>query len=108
MRITVSSVNTLTADNHPYAEYRFFTSIAPYEAHVRAVDVVVRRDPALTRQFLCTAVADLGRSGQVKTQARAMHPSAAIDRAADRIAWLVGRLIARGVSVVMRPASRHR
>ena len=46
-----------------------------------------------------TVRVDLGRSGHIKTQARAMHPSAAIDRAADRTAWLIGRRIGRDSSV---------
>ena len=100
MRIKVSSINTsFTDEKRAYAEYRFFTSIAPHEARVRAVDVVVTRDSAANRQFLCTVTVDLGASGQVKTQARAVHPSAAIDRAADRTAWLVGRRIGTDFSV---------
>lgn len=49
------------------------------------------RDSASNRSFLCTVVVDLGALGRIKTQARAVHPSAAIDRAADRTAWLVSR-----------------
>jgi ribosome-associated translation inhibitor RaiA len=100
MRITVSGVNTpVTDEKRAYAEYRFFTSIAPYEAQIRAVDVAVKRDSAATRQFLCTVAIDLRGDGPVKTQARAAHPTAAIDRAADRAAWLVGRRIGRHVSL---------
>jgi ribosome-associated translation inhibitor RaiA len=99
MRITVSSVNAPTADNHAYAEYRFFTSIAQYEGQVRSVAVVVRRDPAVNRRFLCTVVIDLGPSGRVKTQARATYPNAAIDRAADRIAWLVSHRVGTDFSL---------
>jgi hypothetical protein len=51
------------------------------------------------RLFLCAATVDLGRSGHLKTQARAMHPSAAIDRAADRTAWLIGQRIGREFGV---------
>jgi ribosome-associated translation inhibitor RaiA len=92
MRINVSGVNgPITDDKRAYAEYRFFTSIAQHDMSIRAVDVVIRRDSASHRSFLCTVVVDLGSSGQIRTQARAAHPSAAIDRAADRTAWLVRR-----------------
>ena len=96
MRIRISGIDTPIADEkRAYAEYRFFTSIAPYEPQVGAVDVVVGRKSTAHRQFLCTVTVDLGRSGHIKTQARAVHPSAAIDRAADRTAWLIGRRIGR-------------
>jgi ribosome-associated translation inhibitor RaiA len=92
MRITVSGIDVSTTNgNRGYAEYRFFISIAPYEPRIRAVDVVIRRDSASASSFLCTVVVDLGSSGRIKTQARAARPSAAIDRAADRTAWLVRR-----------------
>jgi ribosomal subunit interface protein len=92
MRITVSGVNiSITDDKRVYVEYRFFTSIAPHHVRIRSVDVVIRRDSSSNRSFLCKVVVDLGSSGRIKTQARAVHPSAAIDRAADRTAWLVGR-----------------
>ena len=88
MRIRISGIDTPLADEkRAYAEYRFFTAIAPYDPNVGAVDVVVGRESAARRQFLCTVTVDLGRSGHIKTQARAMHPSAAINRAADRTAW---------------------
>jgi hypothetical protein len=37
----------------------------------------------------------LGPSGRIKTQARALRPTAAIDRPADRTAWLIGRRTGR-------------
>jgi ribosome-associated translation inhibitor RaiA len=96
MRIRISGIDTPIADaKRAYAEYRFFTSIAPYEPQIGAVDVVVGRELGTRRQFRCAVTVDLGRSGHVKTQARALHPSAAIDRAADRTAWLIGRRIGR-------------
>jgi ribosomal subunit interface protein len=100
MRIKISGIDTSIAEHkRAYAEYRFFMSIAPYERQIGAVDVVVKRELGARRQFLCTVTVDLGRSGHVKTQARAMRPSAAIDRAADRTAWLIGRRIGRDFSV---------
>jgi ribosome-associated translation inhibitor RaiA len=92
MRINVSGVNVpISDDTRRYAEYRFFMSIAPHEPQIRTADVVIRRDSVPTHSFLCTVVIDLGSRGRIKTQARAVHPSAAIDRAADRTAWLVRR-----------------
>jgi ribosome-associated translation inhibitor RaiA len=100
MRITISGADTaITDEKRAYAEYRFFMAIAPHEALVRAVDVVVRGDSAANRQFLCAVTVDLGPSGRVKTQARAAHPNAAIDRAADRTAWLVGRRVGSDFSL---------
>jgi ribosome-associated translation inhibitor RaiA len=92
MRIKVSGVDvSITNDQRAYTEYRVFTSIAPHGMRIRAVDVVIRRDSAPNRSFVCTIVIDLDSSGRIKTQARGAHPSAAIDRAADRTAWLVRR-----------------
>ena len=100
MRIRISGIDTPIADEtRAYAEYSFFKAIAPYEPQVGAVDVVVGRESAARRQFLCTVTVDLGRAGHIKTQARAMHPSAAIDRAADRTTWMIGRRIGPDLSL---------
>jgi hypothetical protein len=100
MRIRSSDINTpITRETRAYAEYRVFTAIARFELRVGAVDVVVRRDVMARRPFVCTVAVDLGSSGHVKTQARAMHPGAAVDRAAARTAWLVGRRIGRDFSL---------
>jgi ribosome-associated translation inhibitor RaiA len=100
MRIRISAGDApITEDRRAYVEYRIFTSIAPYEPQIGAVDVVVGRELTARRHFLCTVVVDLGRSGRIKTQARAIHPSAAIDRAADRTAWLIGRRVAGDFTV---------
>ncbi|HEY7170582.1 MAG TPA: HPF/RaiA family ribosome-associated protein [Vicinamibacterales bacterium] len=100
MRIRVSDlIAPVTDETRAYTEYRFFTSIARYETRVGTVDVVVTRDSAARRQFLCTVVVDLGGAGHVKTQARAAHPTAAIDRAADRAGWLVGRRVGQAFTL---------
>jgi ribosome-associated translation inhibitor RaiA len=91
MQIRVSGIDaSVTGEKRAYAEYRFFAAIAPYETRIRAIDVVLTRQRAANRQFLCTVRVDLSGGGDVKTQARAVHPIAAIDRAAERTAWLVG------------------
>jgi ribosome-associated translation inhibitor RaiA len=92
MRITFSGVKFPATDyQRVYAEYRFFRAIAPHEAVIRAVEIAVRRDDAASQPFLCTVSVDLAPSGTVKTQARAAHPTAAIDRAAERTARLLER-----------------
>ena len=92
MRIRVSGIDaSVTDEKRAYAEYCFFAAIAPYETRIRAMDVVLTRQRAASRQFLCTVRVDLSGAGHVKTQARAVHPVAAIERAAERTAWLVGR-----------------
>ncbi len=95
MRITLSGVNTpLTDVQRAYAEYRFFRVIVRHTTPVRAVNVAVRRDAAANSPFLCAVTVDLAHLGTVKTQARAAHPAAAIDRAAERTARLLaGSLI---------------
>jgi len=91
MRIRVSGIDdSVTDEQRAYAEYRFFAAIAPYETRIRAMDVALTRHRAASRQFLCTVRVDLSGAGCVKTQARGVHPIAAIDRAAERTAWLVG------------------
>jgi len=100
MRIKITQFDPpVNDDTRRYAEYRVFTSIAPHESRVRSVDVVVRRDPASALPFVCAVVIDLDGSGRIKTQARAAHPNAAIDRAADRAAWLVNRRVERDFTV---------
>ena len=104
MRIKVAGDHLpITDDKRVYAEYRFFTAIAPYEVRIRSVDVAIRCTSVANRSFLCRVVVDLGSSGRLKTQARAVHPTAAIDRAADRTAWLVSRRARQSVS----PESRN-
>jgi len=92
MRIAFSGINFRVTDyQRVYAEYRFFRAIARHAALIRAIKVAVRRDAAANRPFHCTVTVDLAPSGTVKTQARAAHPTAAIDRAAERTAWLLER-----------------
>jgi hypothetical protein len=90
MRITLSG-NNLTGHTRAYGEYRFFTSVARHAALVRAVDITLKRVAEVNPRVQCAVVVDLGASGRVKTQARAPHPTAAIDRAAERVAWLLDR-----------------
>jgi ribosome-associated translation inhibitor RaiA len=94
MRISLSGAHVPVTDRlRAYAEYRLFTSVARHHAIVHGADVLVRRRTARHSQFVCTMVLDLGPAGRVKTQARGRHPEAAIDRAAERAAWLLDRRV---------------
>jgi ribosome-associated translation inhibitor RaiA len=93
MRIRVASSKASADEKRAYAEYRLFAAIAQYETCIRAVDVAVERDPSARGYFVCTVVVELRDAGQVKARARAGQATAAIDRAAERTAWLVGRRV---------------
>jgi ribosome-associated translation inhibitor RaiA len=105
MRINVSVNAPVSDETRAYAEYRFFTAIAPHFARVRGIEVTVREDARANRRFLCTATVELGHAGEVKAQARAAHPSAAIERAADRIAALIKRRLGDDFSMKVIAAS---
>lgn len=95
MRIIVRITNlTLGDEKRAYAEYRFFVATAQYQPDIRRLDVVVQRE-ATDRPFRCTAVVDLGAGGRIKTHARAVTFSTAIDRAAE----LTGRMIRRRIGI---------
>ncbi|MGH9418952.1 MAG: HPF/RaiA family ribosome-associated protein [Thermoanaerobaculia bacterium] len=81
-----------------YTEYRMFTSVARYGAIIRTIRVDVGRDGRDRDGVACTVLIDLVPSGQVKTQARASHSIAAIDRVCDRAGRLLGRRETQSVS----------
>jgi ribosome-associated translation inhibitor RaiA len=90
-----SGVNVPIADYQRwYAEYRFFRAIARHEPLIRIVHVAIRRDASANGSFGCTVTIGLTTSETVKTQARAAHPAAEIDRAAERMASLLERRVA--------------
>jgi hypothetical protein len=91
MQIRVASTNTPSDDKRAYAEYRFFIALASYDTSIRSVNVALAEDPAVSGQCQCTVIVELLEAGQVKTQARAVHAIAAIDRAVERTAWLCRR-----------------
>ncbi len=95
MRIMLTSGLVMSDQLRAYTEYRLFTSIARYGSLVRGAHVTLRRDPDA---FLCAVVIDLASSGQLKTRARAPHPSAAVDKAANRTAALLARRALQPVS----------
>jgi ribosomal subunit interface protein len=94
MRISLSGAHVPVTDPlRAYVEYRLFTSVARHHASVQRADVLVRREATGHPRFVCTMSLDLGPAGRVKTQARGRHPEAAIDRAAERAAWLLDRRV---------------
>jgi ribosome-associated translation inhibitor RaiA len=96
MRIMLTTAGLVMSDQlRAYTEYRLFTSIARFGSFVRGVGVTLRREPDA---FLCAVVIDLESSGQLKTRGRAPHPSAAVDKAAQRTAALLARRAPQPVS----------
>jgi ribosome-associated translation inhibitor RaiA len=94
MRISLSAAHVAAGDSlRAYVEYRLFTSIARHHAIVSGADVLFRQATTRHARFVCTIALDLGAAGRVKTQARGTHPEAAIDRAAERAAWLLERRV---------------
>ena len=92
MQITVNGVDVLVSDRvRAYAEYRLFTTVAHYGGAVRGVTVTLGPDRGRAGAVTCAVLIDLASCGVVKTQARGGHPDAAIDRAAARAAFLLGR-----------------
>ena len=98
MQIRLVGVDVDVTDRiRAYAEYRFFTSTARHAPLVRSVEIALKPRAGSCGPnsndggFLCQVSVDLGASGRIKTQARGPHPSAAIDRAANRAAWLLSR-----------------
>jgi len=99
MRIMLSGADfEITDPLRAYAEYRLFRSVARHEPLVTAVDIAVRQYESERDRFLCTVAVALRPAGRIRTQARGPHPGAAIDRAADRTAWLLDRRAQQPVS----------
>jgi ribosome-associated translation inhibitor RaiA len=100
MRINVSAGNAALIDEkRPYAEYRLFSALAPYETRIRSVEVRLTLEPLARARCLCAVTVDLRGMDRLETRARAVHAVAAIDRAADRAARLVRRRIAQDFSL---------
>jgi ribosome-associated translation inhibitor RaiA len=79
---------TISNQLRAYAEYRFFTSIAPYASGLAVVQMTLPQDGDV---YFCTAAIDLAGPGALTIQTRAPHPNAAIDRVAERAARLLSR-----------------
>ena len=94
MRVSLSGAHVTVTDSlRAYVEYRLFTSVARHHAIVQDADVRVRRETLGHARFVCTIALHLGHAGRVKTQARGTHLEAALERAAERAAWLLDRRV---------------
>jgi len=92
MRITLTATDVSISDPlRGYTAYRVFTRLSRHESLVRAVAVEIGRDALRPALFLCTIHIDLTTFAPIKTQARRRQPGKAIDRAAERAAWLLTR-----------------
>ena len=99
MRIMVTGSEAIaTGRIRAYTEYRMFKSVARYAAIVRTIHVDFCRDQGAGDSVVCAVLVDLVPSGQLKTQARASHPIAAIDKVCDRAGRLLGRRETQSVS----------
>ena len=98
MQIRVTGSDRVRDQFQSYAEYRIFTSIARYEHLVRVANVTLREDASNRDPFLCVVSLDLRLSDPITARARGAHPNHAIDRAAERLASLLGRLAPQHVS----------
>ena len=98
MQIRLTGSDRVRDQFQAYAQYRIFTSIARHEHLVRIANVTVREEASNRERFLCVVSLDLRFSDSITARARGAHPNHAIDRAADRLASLLGRLVPQHVS----------
>jgi len=92
MRVHLTGEDVVITDQlQTYVEYRFFISVARYQALIRAVNVTLCHNPGDARRFLCVVTLDLEPGEQIKIRASGAHPNAAIDRAADRTSLRLSR-----------------
>ena len=85
MRIHVIGAATGTgADIRAYAEYRVFARLAPLVRDISSVRVVLSRSRT-DGSTSCALAADLGAAGSVRTRARRVQPTRAVDEAAERL-----------------------
>lgn len=99
MRIALTGKDVVITDQlQTYVEYRLFTTIAPYQAQIRGINVTLSYHQGNRGQFLCLITVDLGRTGRIRIRAVGPHPNAAIDRAADRTSLRLSQRSSRHVS----------
>jgi ribosome-associated translation inhibitor RaiA len=99
MRIPLTGKDVIITDQlQTYVEYRLFTSVAPYQALIRGVNVTLGHNRGNGGRFLCVVAVDLGPGEQIKIRASGAHPNAAIDRAADRTSLWLSRRTSQHVS----------
>jgi hypothetical protein len=94
MRIDVTDEDaSATAQARAYAEYRLFTTLARHARCIQQVGVVlghVNRN-GVTVRATCVVNVVLEPSGSAVVRAHGRHVHGAIDRAAERMAALIGR-----------------
>ena len=85
MRIEVTDIGrTFGRQTRAYAEYRVFSSLAPFSDVVR--EATVSLTPAARgRSVVCSVVVDVQTGVPVRAAARGRHAYDAINRAADRL-----------------------
>jgi len=99
MRIRLTGEDVVITDQlQTYVEYRFFISVARYQALIRGLHVSLWHNPGDARRFLCVVTLDLERGEHIKIRASGVHLNAAIDRAADRTSLRLSRRIHQHVS----------
>ena len=99
MRIPLTGKDVIITDQlQTYVEYRLFTSIARYQALIREVNVTLEHNRGNRGRFLCVVAIDLGPGERIKIRAHGAHPTAAIDRAADRTLLRLNRRSSQDVS----------
>jgi ribosome-associated translation inhibitor RaiA len=92
MRIGLTGEDVIITDQlQTYVEYRFFISVARYQALIRGVNVLLGHNPGNGGRFLCVVAVDLGLGERIKIRASGAYPNAAIDRAADRTSFRLSR-----------------
>jgi ribosome-associated translation inhibitor RaiA len=67
-----------------YAEYRVFARLAPLVRDIRSVQVVLNRS-GTDGTTSCELMADLGAAGSIRTRARRLQPTRAVDDATERL-----------------------
>lgn len=86
MRVVISSRGRpLEPQLRSYAEYRFFSTLAPHD-NVAGARVQLRADEEAVQ---CQVQVMLHPGGSLQARASAPHAAAAIDRAAERVAALI-------------------
>jgi len=91
MRIAVTDIGrTFGRQTRAYAEYRIFSSLAPFSDVVR--EAVVSLTPAANgHSVLCSVRIDLHSGAPVRISGRGRHAYDAINRAAHRLAAALRR-----------------
>jgi ribosome-associated translation inhibitor RaiA len=100
--------DSVTAQARAYAEYRLFSTLARYARVIRSVRVVLRQVERQKGADRVTCAVDLvlEPSGSARARAQGRHTLGAIDRAAERIGYLMKRSplsAASGGRVTERP-----